>query len=354
MELKPDWEKVKKRYLAFWAGEIYDRVLFSITVPGKKKPAFFPPDNPEKRFTDSHYLVASCLAQLENTLYLADALPVLDSSCGLLFPDCLFGVKIIYGQTIWTKPVYSSCRQLLASVGQNFSSPLLKKQEQHLRKICNQAKGKCLVMMPPLTAGLDCLASLLGAEKLCLEMMDCPDLVKKVLLTIDEAFCFLHHHFYHIIMSSGVEPTGFLPLWSPEEAAVLQCDFSNLISPSLFETFVLPSLNFCSQKIRRVIFHLDGIPALRHLPALVSCEKVQVIQWQPRGPKRIVSGVERWLPLFQKIQKAGRKLYVFCHACQVELVLTTLSSRNLFLETEAEDIQQACYLEKLAFKLTHD
>jgi len=354
MELKPDWEKVKKRYLAFWAGEIYDRVLFSITVRGKKKPALAPQGCPDSGFTDSHYLLRISLTQLENTLYLADALPVLDSSCGLLFPDCLFGVKIIYGQTIWTKPVYSSCRQLLAGLAQNFSSPLLKKQEEHLREICEQAKGKCLVMMPPLTAGLDCLASLLGTEKLCLEMMDSPDLVKKALLRIDEVFCFLHHHFYHIIRSSGVEPTGFLPLWSPREAAVLQCDFSNLISPSLFETFVLPSLNFCSQNIPRVIFHLDGIPALRHLPALLSCEKIQVIQWQPHGPERVVSGVERWLPLFQKIHKAGRKLYIFCDASQVELVLTCLSSRNLFLETEAEDLQQAYYLEKLAFQLTHD
>jgi len=354
MEFKPDWEKVKKRYLAFWQGEILDRVLFSVVVPRKKVPTLPEPKEPEIRFADTEYLIRLNFWRLENTFYLADALPVFPTDCGVLLPDCLFAAEMIYGETVWLKPHLRSSEEILNSKFPDYQHPLLKKQETYYRRVCQLLRGKCFVMRPALTPGLDCLAGVLGTERVCLEMAeDSPSLVQ-ALARINEAWLRLYQQFQEIALAFGVETTDFLPLWGPGKTAVLQCDLANLISPSFFQKFALPGLSFCASNLDRAIFHLHGQNSLRHLPALLDCQWLKVIQWQPGGPDRFLQDAGRWLPLLKQVQAAGKKLYVACRPDQVGPILENLSSRNLFVETTAADIEEACRLERLAFHLTHD
>ncbi|MCK5155155.1 MAG: hypothetical protein KAQ69_01905 [Spirochaetales bacterium] len=78
LTLQPDYEKIKKRYDAFWEQEIIDRPLVSLNIPVDN-----PIPVPQKTYPDfkSRWLDISFRAEqqdieLSNQRYLGDALPV--------------------------------------------------------------------------------------------------------------------------------------------------------------------------------------------------------------------------------------------------------------------------------------
>jgi hypothetical protein len=102
--------------------------------------------------------------------------------------------------------------------------------------------------------------------------------------------------------------TGWAPLWSPGTTYMLQSDFCTMISPKMFQRYVLPDLQACCETIEYPFFHLDGEGATRHLDTLLSIEKLRGIQWVPGAGK---PPAEDWLPLLKKIRDSGKKCQVY-------------------------------------------
>ena len=80
-ELKPDLEQVLERYEAWWECAVVDRPLVSMTFgrPGAEQVPY-----PESRYAtlwdrwmDTQYQVESAVARLSNSVFYADALPVI-------------------------------------------------------------------------------------------------------------------------------------------------------------------------------------------------------------------------------------------------------------------------------------
>jgi len=356
MRFKPDWEKVKKRYEAFWEGEILDRALFYVIAPDKKSVQLpETPLYPKARFTDIEYLFECSWATIESTYWGADALPVLQSSCGAFFPDCLFGSEPAYGDTVWMKPCAASCEELLEMEDiPDFSNPFLKTQEKYLNYLCEIAQGQCMVSMPWLTPGLDSLANIIGASNLCIEIVENLSGVKQLLEKIDKIWVTLYERFKKIASDRNAELTHFLPLWAPGRFAALQCDFMVMINQEMFKSFGMPSLYSCSSYLDYYLFHLDGKEALHHLETLLNWKELPGIQWQQGSNYYGTESIIPWIPLLQKIQAAGKKVYVSCISEEVEIVMESLSSRNLFLATAADTIEEARELEGIVSRLTHD
>ena len=51
---------------------------------------------------------------------------------------------------------------------------------------------------------------------------------------------------------------GWMPFWAPEPYAGTQSDMSCMLSPQMFEQFVLPELDLCGQRCGALWYHLDG------------------------------------------------------------------------------------------------
>ena len=90
---------------------------------------------------------------------------------------------------------------------------------------------------------------------------------------------------------------------------MLQSDFAYMISPQMFERFVMPDIAACCDSLDHGFYHLDGKGQIRHLDLLLSLERLRGIQW--------VSGYgqpppEEWLPLLRRIRDGGKlhQLYV--------------------------------------------
>jgi 5-methyltetrahydrofolate--homocysteine methyltransferase len=90
---------------------------------------------------------------------------------------------------------------------------------------------------------------------------------------------------------------------------MLQSDVAYMISPRMFERFVLPDLAACCDAIPYPFYHMDGKGQIPHLEMLLSLPRLRGIQWIPGEG---AAPPEAWLPLLQRIRAAGKlcQLYV--------------------------------------------
>ena len=117
----------------------------------------------------------------------------------------------------------------------------------------------------------------------------------------------------------------------------MQCDFAHMISPEMFEEFVLPSIKEQCQYLDYSIYHLDGKGQIAHLDLLLSIKELNGIQWSvPVIPLDPPHDSPKWYPYFERIQKAGKLLYIWAKPENVERLISDLSPRGLLIGTSCE------------------
>jgi hypothetical protein len=120
-------------------------------------------------------------------------------------------------------------------------------------------------------------------------------------------------------------------IWSELPATDLQSDFSCLISKNMFDEYFLPFIAEQTEMVPRTIYHLDGPGAVRHLDSLLALPHLDGIQWIPgAGAKPAVE----WIPLLQRIQQAGKLVYVYCDKTHVQKLVEELDPEGLMLVVE--------------------
>ena len=72
---------------------------------------------------------------------------------------------------------------------------------------------------------------------------------------------------------------GWYGTWSPGKHMQLQCDLSVMISPNMFEEFIMEELGRTTKWLDYSIYHLDGIEQTRFLDMLLSIKELNMIQW---------------------------------------------------------------------------
>jgi hypothetical protein len=78
----------------------------------------------------------------------------------------------------------------------------------------------------------------------------------------------------------------------------------------------------------RSIYHLDGPGALKHLDSILSIPKLNAVQWVPGAGN---GGFERWIPVYQKIQAAGKGIQLATVSLKnLELVFETLRPEGVW------------------------
>ncbi|MCC7196511.1 MAG: hypothetical protein IT356_13235, partial [Gemmatimonadaceae bacterium] len=106
-----------------------------------------------------------------------------------------------------------------------------------------------------------------------------------------------------IIRASGRGTSTWLPLLSTGTTYMLQSDASTMISPAMFERFVLPDLEVCCESLDHPFYHLDGPGEIRHLDHLLSLSRLRGIQWVPGAGQ---PPPEDWPDLLRRIRDAGK------------------------------------------------
>ena len=113
----------------------------------------------------------------------------------------------------------------------------------------------------------------------------------------------------------------------------------------------MPELRAQCDLLDNALYHFDGVEQIRHLDSLLSIERLRAIQWTQ------VAGQPPCTEYFQelrKIQAAGKSLLILVTPEQVQPIMENLSSRGLYLITNAGSREEADALLNSIAKWTHD
>jgi hypothetical protein len=105
VQYKPDWEKVQKHFIEYWACDNHDRPLLCVTAPKDKRIPW--PKGQHRtlrdRWLDTEYMLESANVSFQNTYFGADSFPCLNPNLGPDLFASLYGVPVEFGEdTSWS------------------------------------------------------------------------------------------------------------------------------------------------------------------------------------------------------------------------------------------------------------
>lgn len=170
------------------------------------------------------------------------------------------------------------------------------------------AGGNYLVGMPDLIENIDTLAQLRGPGALLFDLIEKPAWVHQHLAELNEIYFEAFSRIYSLIKDdTGGNAFAAFQIWGPGKTAKIQCDFSAMISPTMFRTFVQPYLEQQCQWLDFSLYHLDGTNALQHVDNLLSIDALNAIEWTPQAGKP-GGGSPEWFDLYHRIKAGGKSL----------------------------------------------
>ena len=180
---------------------------------------------------------------------------------------------------------------------------------QEITRSASQRWGRQVtVAHTDLGGNLDIIASLRGTQNLLMDLYDAPQEVDRLVGETTRLWLRYYDELHEIICEADNGTTSWTPLWCPGRYYMLQCDFAYMISPKMFERFVLPDLEACCNHLDHGFYHLDGKGQIPHLDILLGIKSLRGIQW--------VSGdgqppPAEWLPLLKRIRDAGKLCQIY-------------------------------------------
>jgi 5-methyltetrahydrofolate--homocysteine methyltransferase len=114
-----------------------------------------------------------------------------------------------------------------------------------------------------------------------MDLHDNPELIDSYLKKLTKIWIKIHEEFSMKILSHQQGTSSWAPMWAPGKMYILQSDFSYMISPEMFERFVLPDLRQCCDYLDYSFYHLDGRGQIPHLDLILDIENLDGVQWIP-------------------------------------------------------------------------
>ncbi len=196
-----------------------------------------------------------------------------------------------------------------------------------------------------LGGNLDVLASLVGAQRLAVEMLDQPAEVERLCGQIRRAWLECYKIQHRLLDQAGMGSSGWSCLWAPQPLSrdfqrgmyMLQSDFAYMISPAMFKRFVMPDLQECCDEIAYPFYHLDGKGQIRHLDQLLSLEKLRGIQWIAGAG---APPAEEWLDLLRRIREGGKLCQVYTSLSGARKIINELGGKGFAFEITDDMTQE--------------
>jgi len=250
-------------------------------------------------------------AILPGLVHFGEAFPHVNLNMGPGSMACYLGSRPVYARdTVWYEPI---CKESLAELGElKFDShnPWWVEHLNEMRALADGLKGtECRPVIPDILENIDILSNLRGPQPLCYDLMDEPELVKKYIAQVDDLYMQYYNGMYDICKNEtgGVAYTSFF-ICAPDKCAKIQCDFSALMSPAMFDDMVIPSLIRQTEEIPYTLYHLDGPDAIRHLKSILKIPRLGALQWVP-GDGREDAAHPKWDFIHDAVKEAGKALW---------------------------------------------
>jgi 5-methyltetrahydrofolate--homocysteine methyltransferase len=176
-----------------------------------------------------------------------------------------------------------------------------------------------------LGGNLDILASLRGTQRLLLDLVDSAQEVEALCARVTALWLEYYDRLDRIIRPRCGGTSCWTPLFSCGTTYMLQCDFSYMISPAMFERFVMPDLVACCNHLEHAFYHLDGRGEIPHLDMLLSIPRLRGVQWIPGDGQPTA---DRWPQLLARIRAGGKLCQIFVTPEGALRVVRTVGGRG--------------------------
>jgi hypothetical protein len=335
-----DWARVERDTVAWWEGEL-DRPLVylastdPVTTP-TSQPRYnylsnYPLDMPVEAVIDRH------APWLEATHYYADAFPQWWVNFGPGIMAGFLGADVHSvtdpSETVWFTPAEMKPIEAL-TLDYDAGNVWWQRVQALTDGIVQRWKGQVATGHTDLGGNLDILASFRDTQQLLFDVIDKPDEVDRLAARITDLWIRYYDELDRLIRrrEDGLPAchgtTSWTPIWSPGKTYMLQCDFSYMISPAMFERFVMPDLVACCDYLDHGFYHLDGKGEIPHLDLLLSIDRLRGIQWIPGDGQPTP---DQWLDLLKRIRDGGKLCQVFVSPEGARHIVRNLGGRGFLL-----------------------
>lgn len=306
-----DWERVERDTMAWWEGELQRPLVYlAVTNPVDSRWPFsyltnYPLDKPADRIVDEYEPFVAA------THYYADAFPWWWINFGPGIAAGFLGSKVNSvtepSETVWFSPAKPSAIQDIHFAFE--PENIWWKRVQEMTAAFMDRYGNMLqVSHTDLGGNLDILASFRDTQGLLFDVVEQPEEVERLVKEINRLWLRYYDEQEAIIRTKCRGTSSWTPIWTTGRTYMMQCDFSYMISPAMFERFVMPDLTACCDHLTHGFYHLDGKGEIPHLDMLLSIQRLRGIQWIPGDGQ---PSPDQWLPLLKRIREGGKLCQVF-------------------------------------------
>ncbi|MGN8630453.1 cobalamin-dependent protein [Blautia sp. HCP3S3_G3] len=305
----------------------------------------------EDKYQNAERIVARYRYFCETHAFLGESFPNLNIDFGPGSLASYLGSEIGFKEdTVW----FNKCLDSWDGVPKLTFDPENKWFKKHIQlaKDCQALAGDDFyVDMPDLMENIDVLASLRGAQDTLFDLLDEPEKVGERIQEVTDLYFEYYDRFYDIIKDEeGGNAYTVFQIWGPGKTVKLQCDFSAMMSPEDFRTYIQPSLRTQAEKVDHVLYHLDGPAAIKHMDALMEIDGIDALQWTSgdAGPDGTLPD---WDVIYDKAIAAGKSIWVKVYSGEfedwirnVDRIVKKYGSHSLFLLFPEMSMEQAVYL----------
>ena len=312
---KSNLEETKQHYLDWWNHKGIVLNMWEHFQEGVEPHAGvatpLPPVDLNQKWFDPEWRAGYLDWYVAHSSLMADMLPVANTQLGPGSLAAILGGVFEGGEdTIWIHPDPDFKEDIVF----NSEHPNWILHKELLKACKKKAAGHYYVGMPDLMEGLDVLAALKGTDKVLLDTVMQPEVLEHQMQQINDIYFKVFDELYDIIREGDEMAFCYFSSWAPGKMTKLQSDISTMISEDDYRRFVQPFIREQCRKIEYTLYHLDGVGAMHHLPALLEIDELNAIQWTP-GVGEPQGGSPKWYDLYRKILAAGKSVM----ACWVTL-----------------------------------
>ncbi len=337
LEFKSDFAETRRQWECFWSGHCQTPMI-SCVIPKAGKKTVEPPVYPSGYDGNFEPVIDRLIDWADSRLFLGAAVPFYYLEFGPDHFSSFLGCNLNFNQpgTSWAEHWVRDWDDV--EIRFQRDSVWWQRTVEFIRALRRRLDGKMLIAPPTLVANLDALAALRGVNELMLDLAESPEKIHRALRQVDKAYAEILGELSAELDMPRWGSINRHGLYCRGRTTIPQCDCSCMIGPEMFAEFVLPHLKQEMAQLDAVEYHLDGPGAIKHLEALCSIEKLEVVQWVPGA------GNERqdWTSLFRRIDQLGKG-----HLASVENIeslrdhWTSYQSRRIYYYYSGQATEQA-------------
>jgi hypothetical protein len=350
----PDWKHLRKRYMAYWAGEVSDNAIITHIQNPNPLASKTPSEPWMTDASDSKYLNPEKLYKLKKWRsefwnWHTDLFKYMTPSYGPNVFIGFCGAKVAFGSnTVWHEPVISSVdefHEIHFDQDNIYWKALLENIDYMIKNHINEHH----IGLPDFGGPTDWISSVMGTENFLFACVEHPDAVRDFALRLtrecNEAFDIA----YRIIGEANDGSVNWMPIWSEECLGTVQDDMAINFSPQMYAEIFLPALKVMSGHTKNTVLHWhDG--CAHHLDNILSIDEIDLIQF---GHDPNTGPFRNFISQMQNIQASGKKLFISCvDAGDVEFFISHLDPKGLMMIINTANDQESATMQAKIHKWT--